>query len=431
MREGPLTELFRRTEAGEIEPPEPLSEPLRSTRGLPSSYVAVIRVVGVGGGGGNAINRMIDAGLTGVEFIAVNSDQQALDACDADVRIGAGMELTGGRGTGGDIAKGAAAMKEAEDELRDTLKGSDLVFITAGIGGGTGSGGAPVVARIAKELGALTIAVVTRPFSFEGARRARAAEEGLKALEAEADTVIVIPNDRLMAVMDRSTSMVEAFGVCDDLLRQGVQGITDLIMLPGLINLDFADVRTIIRDAGNALLGIGYASGEGSAVDAALAAIESPLLETPIDGARGVLLGITGGKDLSLVEVSEAAAVVQDAADPEANIIFGATVDEDLGDQIWVTVVAADFTGVRSAPPRARPKREPDEQPKREPTAGTGTKPEADSEAEVSTTRTIALDPADVAEPPEAPDFSAAADLPYPTASERDDDDPGGPPAAA
>jgi len=424
MREGPLTELFRRTEAGEIDTPEaPLAEPIRSTAGVSSSYVAMIRVVGVGGGGGNAVNRMIDAGLSGVDFIAVNSDKQALDACDADVRIAAGIELTGGRGTGGDLAKGAAAMKEVEDELRDALKGSDLVFITAGIGGGTGSGGAPVVARIAKELGALTIAVVTRPFSFEGARRQRAAEEGLTALEAEADTVIVIPNDRLMAVMDRGTSMVEAFGVCDDLLRQGVQGITDLITLPGLINLDFADVRTIIRDAGNALLGIGYSSGEGSAVDAALAAIESPLLETPIDGARGVLLGVTGGKDLSLVEVSEAAAVVQDAADPEANIIFGATVDEDLDDQIWVTVVAADFTGVRLAPPRERPKREPEAPPKREDAS--------ESAPSEPTSGPIRLDTAaEVAEPPEAPDFSAASDLPYPSASDRDDD-PGGPPAAA
>ncbi len=418
MREGPLTELFKRTEAGEVETPDaPLAEPIRSTTGVASSYIAMIRVVGVGGGGGNAVNRMI------------NSDKQALDACDAETRIAAGMQLTGGRGTGGDLNKGALAMKEVEDEIRDTLKGSDLVFITAGIGGGTGSGGAPVVARIAKELGALTIAVVTRPFSFEGARRMRAADEGLKALEAEADTVIVIPNDRLMAVMDRGTTMVDAFGVCDDLLRQGVQGITDLIMLPGLINLDFADVRTIIRDAGNALLGIGYSSGEGSAVDAAMAAIESPLLETPIDGARGVLLGVTGGKDLSLVDVSEAAAVVQDAADPEANIIFGATVDDDLGDQIWVTVVAADFSGVRSAPPRERVKREPEKAPARADSSDAPSQEEstAGSMGLSSTTQ--------MADPPEAPDFSADAgspptNLPYPTGGS-DDDDPGGSPAAA
>ena len=433
MREGPLTELFKRTEAGEIDPPDqPLQEPMRSTRGVPSSYVAMIRVVGVGGGGGNAINRMIDAGLTGVEFVAVNSDQQALDACDADVRIAAGMALTGGRGTGGDMAKGAAAVKEAEDEIRDALKGADLVFITAGIGGGTGSGGAPVVARIAKEQGALTIAVVTKPFGFEGDRRTAAAEEGLQALEAEADTVIVIPNDRLMAVMDRKTSMIEAFGVCDDLLRQGVQGITDMITLPGLINLDFADVRTIIRDAGNALLGIGYSSGEGSAVDAAMAAIESPLLETPIDGARGVLLGITGGKDLSLVDVSEAAEVVQDAADSEANIIFGATVDEDLGDQIWVTVVAADFSGVRSAPPRERPKREPAPAPERSSPATES--PTTASQPEAAATQTINLDRAgEVSDPPEAPDFSAGVrEMPYPAGgSDDEDDEPGPGPAAA
>jgi cell division protein FtsZ len=440
MREGPLTDLFGRTdEQAQVE--QPLAEPIRPTGTPGGAYVAMIRVVGVGGGGGNAINRMIDAGLTGAEFVAINTDQQALDASEADVRIAAGMGLTGGRGTGGDIAKGAAAMKEVEDDIRDALKGSDLVFIAAGEGGGTGSGGAPVVARIARELGALTIAVVTRPFAFEGSRRERAAEEGLKALEDEADTVIVVPNDRLMSVMDRGTSMVEAFGVCDDLMRQGVQGICDMITLPGLINLDFADVRTVIRDAGNALLGIGYASGEGAAVEAALAAIESRLLETPIDGARGILLGITGGKDLSLVDVSEAAEVVQEAADPEANIIFGATVDSDLEDQVWVTVVAADFSGRRSAPPRERVRHEPAQEPARsapEPLSAAPDRPRPEPSAPESSRPgaggTISLERAQMAEPPEAPDLSGGVEPPYPVAAvddDSDDDEPGGPPAAA
>lgn len=444
MREGPLTDLFRRTDRpGEND--EPPSEAMRSTAAPGSSYVAVIRVVGVGGGGGNAVNRMIEAGLTGAEFVAVNTDQQALDACDADVKIAAGLALTGGRGTGGDASKGAAALKEVEDELRDTLKGSDLVFITAGEGGGTGSGGAPVVARVARELGALTIAVVTRPFAFEGARRERAAEAGLQALEAEADTVIVVPNDRLMSVMDRATSMVEAFGVCDDLMRQGVQGICDLITLPGLINLDFADVRTVIRDAGNALLGIGYASGEGAAVEAAFEAIESRLLETPIDGARGVLLGITAGQELSLTDVNEAAGIVQDAADPDANIIFGATVDPDLGDQVWVTVVAADLTGRRSAPARERPRRDatpPASAPERPNAAESdAVRPEGEGEPEQQTelptiAGTIPHERPDVSEPPEAPDLSGGIEaVPPPSAPEPGDDDPDddpdGSPAAA
>ena len=453
MREGPLTDLFRRTDQpGEGE--EPPSEALRSTAEPGSSYVAMIRVVGVGGGGGNAINRMIEAGLSGAEFVAVNTDQQALDACDADIKIAAGMGLTGGRGTGGDSAKGASAIKEVEDEVRDALKGSDLVFITAGEGGGTGSGGAPVVARIARELGALTIAVVTRPFAFEGARRERAAEAGLSALEAEADTVIVVPNDRLMSVMDRGTSMVEAFGVCDDLMRQGVQGICDLITLPGLINLDFADVRTVIRDAGNALLGIGYASGEGAAVDAAYAAIESRLLETPIDGARGVLLGITAGQELSLSDVNEAAGIVQDAADPDANIIFGATVDPDLGDQVWVTVVAADLTGRRSAPPRERPRPEPSTAtvaPDRPASSDDGDDTGSSTASPYPTAESVEEPPAaelpsiggtiprespSVSEPPEAPDLSGGVEaVPPPIAPEPDgsdhDDDPDGSPAAA
>ena len=353
MREGPLSELFRSTQAG---PDEDFSADAPEGRRGPSgaelsNYVAVIRVVGVGGAGCNAINRMIEANLRGVEFVAVNTDRQALDASEAHVRIPVGMETTRGLGTGGDLARGEKALKESEDHVRRALRGSDLVFIAAGEGGGTGTGGAPLVAKIAREMGALCVAVVTRPFAFEGRRRLDAAERGLELLQESADTVIVIPNDRLMSVLERGTSMIDAFKVCDDLLRQGVQGICDLITLPGLINLDFADVRTIISDAGTALLGIGYAGGGNRATEAAQAAIASPLLETPIDGARGILLGMTGGPDLSLVEVSEAARVVADAADPEANIIFGATIDPDLEGQVWVTVVAANFSGHRAAPP--------------------------------------------------------------------------------
>jgi cell division protein FtsZ len=352
MREGPLSELFRST--------DPLDEgrggafeeaPERGPSGDLSNYVAVIRVVGVGGAGCNAVDRMIEAGLRGVEFIAVNTDRQALEVSEADVRIPVGMEITRGLGTGGDPHLGEQALRESEEQVRRALRGSDLVFIAAGEGGGTGTGGAPLVAKIAREMGALTVAVVTRPFGFEGSRRTEAAARGLEALQGSADTVIVIPNDRLMAVLERGTSMVEAFKVCDDLLRQGVQGICDLITLPGLINLDFADVRTIISGAGTSLLGIGYAGGGNRATEAAQAAIASPLLETPIDGARGILLGVTGGPDLSLVEVSEAARVVADAADPEANIIFGATIDPELSGQVWVTVVAANFSGVRAGPP--------------------------------------------------------------------------------
>ncbi len=354
MREGPLSELFRSTDPS-VPPPlgprEPEPDDL-GPYGDASNYVAVIRVVGVGGAGCNAVDRMIEAGLRGVEFVAVNTDRQALEASDADVRIPVGMELTRGLGTGGDPHLGEQAVKESEDHVRRALRGSDLVFIAAGEGGGTGTGAAPVVAKIARELGALTVAVVTRPFGFEGNKRTKAAIEGLERLQAAADTVIIIPNDRLMSVLERGTSMVEAFKVADDLLRQGVQGICDMITLPGLINLDFADVRTIIRGAGTALLGIGYAGGGNRATEAALAAIASPLLETPIDGAKGILLGITGGPDLSLFEVSEAARVVADAADPDANIIFGATIDPDLQGQVWVTVVAANFSGVRAAPPR-------------------------------------------------------------------------------
>mgnify|MGYP001470321253 CR=1 FL=1 len=354
LREGPLSELFRNTEAisSAPRPPQELIEDPRHPRAQPD-YAATIRVVGVGGAGCNAVDRMVEAGIRGVDFVAVNTDQQALDASEAAVRVPVGRELTRGLGTGGDPAKGEQAVRESEDALRQALRGSDLVFIAAGEGGGMGTGGAPGVAKIARELGALTVAVVTRPFAFEGGKRTRVADEGLKKLHDAADTVIVVPNDRLMAVLERGTSMVDAFRVCDDLLRQGVQGICDIITLPGLINLDFADVRTVIRGAGTALLGIGYSGGGNRAVDAARGAISSPLLETPIDGAKGVLIGITGGPDLSLMEVSEAANVVAEAADADANIIFGASIDPELTGQVWVTVVAANFTGTRAQPAEA------------------------------------------------------------------------------
>ena len=359
MREGPLSELFRPT-TDTPAPAAPAEETPAWGREAPatfgterSNYLAVIKCVGVGGAGVNAIDRMIEAGIRGVEFIAVNTDRQSLDATEADVRIPVGIESTRGRGTGGNAAMAEQAMRESEEQLRRALRGADLVFIAAGEGGGTGTGGAPIIAKLAREMGALTIAVVTRPFAFEGNRRLQMAEAGINALRDQADTIIVIQNDRLLSVLDKNVSMVNAFRVCDDLLRQGVQGITDLITLPGLINLDFADVRTVIRGAGSALLGIGYASGPQRAEEAALAAISSPLLETPIDGARGILLGITGGSDLSLSEISRAAKVVSDAADPEANIIFGATVDPELEGKVWVTVVAAGFTGRRAAPSRS------------------------------------------------------------------------------
>ena len=357
MREGPLSELFKNTSDVPAEPRVDREPPSwgREATAFPSersSYLAVIKCVGIGGAGVNAVNRMIEAGIRGVEFIAINTDRQTLDTTEADVRIPVGLELTRGRGTGGNPALGEQAMRESEEHIRRALRGADLVFIAAGEGGGTGTGGAPVVAKLAREMGALTIAVVTRPFSFEGSRRQSMAETGVAALRDQADTIIVIQNDRLLAVLDRGVSMVDAFRVCDDLLRQGVQGITDMITLPGLINLDFADVRTVIRGAGAALLGIGYASGANRAEEAALAAISSPLLETPIDGARGILLGVTGGPDMSLSEINRAARVVAEAADPEANIIFGATVDPELEGKVWVTVVAAGFTGRRAVAAR-------------------------------------------------------------------------------
>ncbi|MHB1390490.1 MAG: cell division protein FtsZ [Thermoleophilia bacterium] len=307
-----------------------------------SSYLAVIRVVGVGGGGTNAVNRMVDAGLKGVEFIAVNTDAQALLMCDADVKLHIGGKITQGLGAGANPEVGREAAEESRDEIRESIKGSDMVFVTAGKGGGTGTGAAPVVAEIAKELGALTVGVVTRPFSFEGKRRSDQAEEGIRMLREKVDTVIVIPNDRLLQVVEKRTS-IDAFRVADDILRQGVQGITDLITVPGLINLDFADVKAIMKDAGSALMGVGIASGENRAGEAAKAAISSPLLESSVEGATGILLNITGGNDLGLFEVNEAAEVVSSAADSNCNIIFGAVIDDSIKDEVKVTVVATGF----------------------------------------------------------------------------------------
>ncbi len=309
----------------------------------PTNYLAVIKVVGIGGGGVNAVNRMIDAGLHGVEFVAINTDAQALLMSDADVKLDIGRDLTRGLGAGADPVVGRAAAEDHRDELLEVLKGADMVFVTAGEGGGTGTGAAPVVAQVAKELGALTIGVVTRPFAFEGRRRSTQAEDGITELKDEVDTLIVIPNDRLLQIADGDTSVVQAFKLADDVLLQGVQGITDLITTPGLINLDFADVRTVMNDAGSALMGIGKARGEARALEAAKLAISSPLLEASIDGAQGVLLMLAGGSDLGLFEVNEAADVVTQAAHPEANIIFGAVIDDSLGDEVKVTVIAAGF----------------------------------------------------------------------------------------
>jgi cell division protein FtsZ len=303
----------------------------------------IIRVVGVGGGGVNAVNRMVEAEVEGIEFLAVNTDVQSLQQSTADLTLHIGAELTRGLGSGSDANVGRQAAMEDYDRMKALLKGSDMVFITAGAGGGTGTGAAPIVARIAREVGALTVAIVTKPFGFEGTRRRDQAERGVSALAEEVDTLIVVPNNKLLTVLDKQTAMVEAFRVADDVLRQGVQGISDLVTLPGLINLDFADVRTIMSDAGNALLGIGMGVGETRAIDAAEQAVSSPLLETSMDGARSILLSITGGVNLSLWEVNEAAKSVSAAAHPDANIIFGAMVDEKLDDQVWVTVVATGY----------------------------------------------------------------------------------------
>jgi cell division protein FtsZ len=411
MREGPLAELFRATEAAQrqaetqpeqprqpqIEPvpdpepqqpepppaaeepvglvPEPATEPApqeiapvppaerpaaRLVDPLPeqpprlwqspradSAYLAVIRVVGVGGAGLNAIDRMIDAGITGVEFVAVNTDIQQLQMNDAPLKIHIGRELTAGLGSGADPEIGHAAAEEAYDQIKRALRGSDMVFVAAGEGGGTGSGAAPVVARIARELGALAVGIVTTPFRFEGTRRKSAAEAGVDSLRGACDTVIVIPNDRLLEVLEKNTAMLDAFRIADDVLRQGVQGITDLITQPGLINLDFADVRTVMQDGGNALMGIGFATGENRAREAAERALRSPLIDTELGGARGILLSIAGGEDLSLFEVNEAAEVVRQGAVDDTNLIFGATIDERLNGQVWVTVVATGLGGER------------------------------------------------------------------------------------
>ncbi|HEV3378465.1 MAG TPA: cell division protein FtsZ [Thermoleophilaceae bacterium] len=326
--------------------PPPAREPEPAPFAMPSAGSVtepVLRVVGVGGAGVNAVNRMIEAEVEGVEFIAVNTDTQSLEQSAANNRIHIGGDITRGLGSGSNPELGRLAALEDYDQLKATLRGSDMVFITAGAGGGTGTGAAPIVARISREVGALTVGIITKPFSFEGARRGEQADQGVEELAREVDTLIVIPNSRLLTVLDKQTSMVEAFRVADDVLRQGVQGISDLITLPGLINLDFADVRTIMSEAGQALLGIGMGTGEHRAMDAVAHAIESPLLETSLEGARSILLSVTGGRDLSLWEVNEAAKAVTEAAHPEANIIFGAMVDEKIEDQVWVTVVATGY----------------------------------------------------------------------------------------
>jgi cell division protein FtsZ len=341
------------------EEPQPMSTPRQVLQ-------PVLRVVGVGGAGVNAVNRMVEAQVEGVEFIAINTDLQSLQQSNADVTLHIGGELTRGLGSGSNPQLGRKAAMEEYDRIKALIKGSDMVFITAGAGGGTGTGAAPVVARLAREIGALTVGIVTKPFGFEGSRRGEQAEVGIQELADEVDTLIVVPNSRLLTVLEKQTSMVEAFRVADDVLRQGVQGISDLITLPGLINLDFADVRTIMSEAGPALLGIGMASGETRALEAAQRAVESPLLETSVEGARSILLSITGGRDLSLFEVNDAAKAVAEAAHPDANIIFGAMVDEKIQNEVWVTVVATgygDRPAVRAAPRADRERVPADREP--------------------------------------------------------------------
>ena len=325
------------------------------------TYLAVIKVVGVGGGGTNAVNRMIEAGLRGCEFIAVNTDAQALLMSEAEQKIHIGSRRTRGLGAGADPQIGEEAALESRDELKEALKGADMVFITAGEGGGTGTGGAPIIAEIARDdLKALTVGVVTRPFNFEGRKRAEQAQTGIKNLRDKVDTLIIIPNDRLLQVVQKQTSVVDAFRQADEVLRQGVQGITDLITIPGLVNLDFADVRTIMTDAGSALMGIGEADGENRAAEAARAGVSSPLLESSVEGATGILLNITGGPDLGLFEVNEAAEVVTGAADLNANVIFGAVIDEGMTDRVRVTVIATGFDRSLRRERREREEREPE-----------------------------------------------------------------------
>ena len=332
---------------------QPEGEPV-----VPSS-VAKIKVIGIGGGGCNAVNRMIDSDVAGIEFWAINTDAQALDSSASQNGLQVGQKLTRGLGAGGNPAIGQKAAEESRDEITAALEGSDLVFITAGMGGGTGTGGAPVVAEVAKEVGALTIGVVTRPFMFEGRRRTTQAEEGIAALQSRVDTLIVIPNDKLLSVISEQTPVQEAFQVADDVLRQGVQGISDIITIPGLVNVDFADVRTVMADAGSALMGIGIGSGKSRAREAAIAAISSPLLEASIDGAKGVVFNITGGSDLTLHEVNSAAEIIYEAVDPNANIIFGAVIDERLQGEVRITVIATGFspeaTSARGSSSRVAP----------------------------------------------------------------------------
>src|SRR5829696_2657632 len=352
---------------------------LSNYHGPPRPHMPVIRVVGVGGAGVNAIDRMIEAQIPGVEFMAINTDLQSLQQSTADVTVHLGSGVARGLGTGSNPELGYQAAFQEQDKIKRLLKGSDMVFVTAGVGGGTGTGAAPVIARLARDVGALTVGIVTKPFRFEGTRRGSQADEGIEALSAEVDTLIVVPNEKLLTVLARETTMVEAFQVADDVLRQGVQGISELITLPGLINLDFADVRTTMRDAGQALLGIGMGTGETRAVAAAERAVSSPLLETSVDGARSILLSITGGPDMGLLEVSEAAQVVQEAAHPDANIIFGANIDEAIDDEVWITVIATRFDG---GAPRSLPSAERES---RALGAGAGSRRRSDSSRRIET----------------------------------------------
>ncbi|MDP5128203.1 MAG: cell division protein FtsZ [Pontimonas sp.] len=364
------------------------------------NYNALIQVVGVGGGGVNAVNRMIDRGLRGVEFIAINTDAQALLMSDADVKLDVGRDLTRGLGAGADPEVGRRAAEDHQEEIEQALAGADMVFVTAGEGGGTGTGGAPVVARIAKSIGALTVGIVTKPFAFEGKRRMSQAEVGVQALKDEVDTLIVVPNDRLLEISDRTISMLEAFETADHVLLAGVQGITDLITTPGLINLDFADVKSVMQDAGTALMGIGSARGADRAIKAAELAVASPLLESSIEGAQGVLLSIQGGSNLGLYEINDAAKLVEEAVHPDANIIFGAVIDDSLGDEVRVTVVAAGFdesqqrsvaTPVTASEPEGAP-------------ASSGSAPEAEE------SWLLPSEERPGAQPEEAPVFAAEAD---------------------
>jgi len=361
----------------------------------PQNYLAVIKVVGIGGGGVNAVNRMIESGLKGVEFIAVNTDAQALLMSDADVKLDVGRDLTRGLGAGSNPDIGRKAAEEHRDDLEEVLKGADMVFVTAGEGGGTGTGGAPIVAEVAKGVGALTIGVVTRPFAFEGRRRSLQAEKGIENLREAVDTLIVIPNDRLLEISDAQTTMLQAFRLADDVLLQGVSGITDLITTPGLINTDFADVKAVMQEAGSALMGIGQARGDHRAAEAARMAVSSPLLEASIEGAQGVLLTIAGSSDLGLHEVNEAAEIIADAADDDANIIFGTVIDDALGDEVKVTVIAAGFEGEHRSRDLLRPVKAPAPEPAPPPSAAPAPAP-VSAPAPAPRQPTIAETPADV-----------------------------------